>query len=127
LGNEPSKDTATAMSKFFNCHKKYQHKEPLKDLGIPLVIVEEFWEDSDKDYNEFEYGKPLVIMKFGNLAYVCGLQFIEGRIPEAGFKSQSFGINIEMFELHTIYRLRMHDITMMTVMCSLVHVCDEQK
>jgi hypothetical protein len=32
--NEPSKDTATAMSNFFSCHKKYQHKEPLKDLGV---------------------------------------------------------------------------------------------
>jgi hypothetical protein len=23
------------------------------------MIVEEFWEDGDKDYNEFEYEKPL--------------------------------------------------------------------
>jgi hypothetical protein len=58
--DEPSKDTVNAVSKFFSCHKKHQHKEPLKDLGIPSMIVEEFWEDGDKDYNEFEYGKPLV-------------------------------------------------------------------
>jgi hypothetical protein len=32
-----------------------------------------------------------------------------------------------MFKLHTIYGLRMLDITMMTVMCSLVHICDDQK
>jgi hypothetical protein len=24
------------------------------------MIIEEFWEDGDKDYNEFEYGKSLV-------------------------------------------------------------------
>jgi hypothetical protein len=46
------------------------------------------------------------------------LQFIEGRVPEAVFKSQSFDLNIELFELHTIYQLRMLDITMMTVFCS---------
>jgi hypothetical protein len=32
-----------------------------------------------------------------------------------------------MFELHTIYQLRMLDITMMTVMCTLVYTCDEEK
>jgi hypothetical protein len=24
------------------------------------MTIEEFWEDSDIDYNEFDYGKPLV-------------------------------------------------------------------
>jgi hypothetical protein len=57
---EPSKDNSTAMLKFFSSHKKYQHQESLKDLGIPDMTVEEFWEDGDKDYNEFEYGKLLV-------------------------------------------------------------------
>jgi hypothetical protein len=52
--DEPNKDDATAMSKFFSCYKKYQHNEPLKDLGIPGTTVEEFWEDGDKDYIEFE-------------------------------------------------------------------------
>jgi hypothetical protein len=104
----------------------------LKDLGIPSMTVEEFWEDGDKDYNEFEYEKPLVtkqahanllwpmrrLQKWYYLECVCGLQVIEGRVPEAVFKSQSFDLNIELFELHTIYRLRMLDITMMTIFCT---------
>jgi hypothetical protein len=61
------------------------------------------------------------------LACVCDLQFIEGRIPEAVFKSRNFDLNIEIFELHTIYQLRMLDITMMTVMCTLLHTCDKTK
>jgi hypothetical protein len=60
------------------------------------------------------------------LACVCGLQFIEGRIPEAVFKSQSFDLNIKMFELHTTYRLRMFGIIMMTVMCTLLHTCHKE-
>jgi hypothetical protein len=32
-----------------------------------------------------------------------------------------------MFELHTIYQLRMLDITMMTVMCTLLHTYDNEK
>jgi hypothetical protein len=52
------------------------------------------------------------------LACVCGLQFIEGRVLEAVFKSQSLDLNIELFELHTIYRLRMLNITMITVFCT---------
>jgi hypothetical protein len=60
MADEPSKANATAMLKVFSCHKKYQHQELLKDPGIPGMTVEEFWEDGDKDHNEFEYGKPLV-------------------------------------------------------------------
>jgi hypothetical protein len=130
--DEPSKDTVIAVSKFFSCHKKYQHKEPLKDLSIPGMTVEEFWEDGDKYYNEFEYGKSIVIKQvhaklmwplrrlheWYYLACVCGLQFIEGRVPEAVFKSRSFDQNIKLFELYTIYQLRMLDITMMTVFCT---------
>jgi hypothetical protein len=99
--DEPSKDMVTTMLKFFSCHKKYQHQEPLKDLGIPGITVEEFWKDGDKDCNEFEYGKPLVtkqvhakfmwpmrmLHEWCYLACVCGLQFIEGRIDEEVFKS----------------------------------------
>jgi hypothetical protein len=95
--DEPSKDTVTVVSNLF---KKYQHKEPLMDLGIPGMTVEAFWEDGDKDYNQFEYGKPLVtkqahaklmwplrrIRKWYYLACVCGLQFIKGRVPEVVFK-----------------------------------------
>jgi hypothetical protein len=40
--DEPSKDNATVVLNFFNCHKKYHHQEPLKDLGIPGMTVEEF-------------------------------------------------------------------------------------
>jgi hypothetical protein len=130
--DEPNKDLTTAMLNFFSSHKKYQHKEPFKDLGIPGMTVEEFWEDGDKDYNEFEYEKSIVtkqahakllwpmrrLHEWYYLVSVCGLQFIEGRVPEAVFKSQSFDLNIELFELHTIYQLRMLDITMMTVFCS---------
>jgi hypothetical protein len=101
----------------------------LKDLGIPGMTVEEFWEDGDKYYNEFEYEKSLVIKQahakllwplrrlheWYYLTCVCGLQFIEGHILEAVFKSQSFDLNIELFKLHTIYQLRMLDITIMTV------------
>jgi hypothetical protein len=61
------------------------------------------------------------------LACLCGLQFIEGRIHEEVFKSQSFDLNIKMFKLHTIYRLRMLNITMMTVTCTLVHMADDEK
>jgi hypothetical protein len=61
------------------------------------------------------------------LACVCGLHFIECRIHEEVLKSRSFDLNIEMFELHTIYRLGMLEITMMTVMCTLVHVADNEK
>jgi 3,4-dihydroxy-2-butanone 4-phosphate synthase len=32
-----------------------------------------------------------------------------------------------MFELHTIYRLKMLNITMMTIMCTLLHTCDKEK
>jgi hypothetical protein len=129
--DEPSKDSATAVKKFFSCYKKYQHKEPLKDLGILGMAVDEFWQDGDKDYTLFEYGKPLLIKQAHTklswtmrrlhewyyLACVCGLQFIECRIPEAVFKSQSFDLNVELFELHTIYQLKMLNITMMTVFC----------
>jgi hypothetical protein len=104
----------------------------LKDLGVPGMTVEEFWKDGDKDYTLFEYGKPLVtkqphtklpwtmrrLHEWYYVACVCGLQFIEGHIPEAVFKSQSFDLNVELFELHTIYQLKMLDITMMTVFCT---------
>jgi hypothetical protein len=138
--DEPSKDNVTAMLNFFSYHKKFQHQEPLKDLGILGMTVEEFLKDGDKDHNEFKYGKPLVTKQvhaklmwplrrheWYYIACVCGLQFIEGHIPEAVFKSRSFDLNNKMFELHTIYQLRMLNITMMTVMCTLLHTCDKEK
>jgi hypothetical protein len=130
--DEPSKDYAITVSKFFSCHSKYRHKKPLKDLGIFGMIIEEFWEDGDKDYNEFEYGKPLVtkqahakllwpmrrLHECYYLACVCGMQFIECRVPEAVFKSQRFDLNIELFKLQTIYRHRTFVITMVTIFCT---------
>jgi hypothetical protein len=85
--DEPSKDYATIVKKVFSCFEKYQHKESLKDLGVPGMIVEEFWEDGDKDYNKFENGKTLVtkqahtkfpwplrmLNEWYYLACVCGL------------------------------------------------------
>jgi hypothetical protein len=52
------------------------------------------------------------------LACVYDLHFIEGHVPEAVFKSQSFDLNVELFELRIIYQLRMLDITMMTIFCT---------
>jgi hypothetical protein len=103
----------------------------LKDIGIPGTTIEEFWEDGDKDYNEFEYDKQLVtkqvnaklmwplrrLHEWYYLTCVCVLQFIKGLVPGAVFKSQSFDLNIELLELHNIYQLRMLDITMMTIFC----------
>jgi hypothetical protein len=96
------------------------------------MTLEEFWEDDDKGYNKFEYGEQLVMKqvhaklmwplrrlhKWYYLVCVCGMEFIEGRITEAVFKSQTFDLNVKPFKLHTIYRLRMLDITMMTIFCT---------
>jgi hypothetical protein len=48
--DESSKDSVTTMNIFFSFCQKYQHKEPLNDLGVLGTTVEEFWEDGDKDY-----------------------------------------------------------------------------
>jgi hypothetical protein len=99
--DEPRKNKAIVATKFFSCHKKYQYQEPLKDLAISGMTVEESWEDGDKDYNEFEYGKSLItkqahaklmwplrrLHEWYYLPCVCGLQFINGHIPEMVFKS----------------------------------------
>jgi hypothetical protein len=58
-----------------------------------------------------------ILHEWYHLACVCGLEFIEGCIPEVVFKSQTFDLNVKLFELHTIYRLRILNITMMTVFC----------
>jgi hypothetical protein len=51
------------------------------------------------------------------LACVYGLNFIEAHIHGDIFKTLDFELNAELYELHTIYHLRMLDITMMTVFC----------
>jgi hypothetical protein len=67
----------------------------LEDLAGPGMTVKEFWQQVDKDYTEFEYGKLLVprqvhvkfsfiMMKFHEwyfLACVYGLNFTEAKIP----------------------------------------------
>jgi hypothetical protein len=58
--DEPSKDSASVVKNFFSCYKKYQYKEPLKDICVLGMTVEKFWEYDNKDYTLFEYGKLLV-------------------------------------------------------------------
>jgi hypothetical protein len=80
---------------------------------------------------EFEYGKPLVpkqvhvklpwIMekfhKWYYLACVYELNFIEPKILGDIFKTSDFNLHVKIAELHTFYRPRMLDITMMIVWC----------
>jgi hypothetical protein len=129
--DEPSIDIPIVVGTFFGNLKKYQHKEPLEDKATPGMIVEEFCQHSDKDYMKFEYGKPLVpkqvhvkllwtLKKFYEwycLACVYGLSFIEATITGDIFKTSDFDVHVKHVELHTIYRLRMLDITMMTIWC----------
>jgi hypothetical protein len=58
--DKPSKDTKTVVEKFYDSLKNYKTKKLLEDLVVQGVTVEEFWQDGNKDYREFEYGKPLV-------------------------------------------------------------------
>jgi hypothetical protein len=101
----------------------------LEDLALVGMIVEEFWQHGDKDIWEFEYGKPLVpkyvhlklswmmqkLHQWYYLACVYMLNFIEAKIHGDIFNTIGFDLNVELAELHTIYRLQMLDITMMTV------------
>jgi hypothetical protein len=111
--------------------QKFKHKEPLVDLSTPGLTVQEFWQHDDRDYKLFEYGKTLVpkqvhaklswpMKKFHEWYYfacVYGLNFIEACILGDIFKTSDFEVNVKLYELHTIYHLRMLDITMMTVFC----------
>jgi hypothetical protein len=51
------------------------------------------------------------------LACVYGLNFIKAHILGDIFKSSDFKLNVELYELHSIYHLRMLEITMMTILC----------
>jgi hypothetical protein len=98
-------------------------------LAIEGMAVDEFRQHDDKDYREFEYGKPLVpkyvhlkfswiMRKFHKwyfLACVYGLNFVEAKILGDIFNTLDFDQNVELVKLHTIFRLQMLDITMMTV------------
>jgi hypothetical protein len=48
------------VEKFYDGLKNYKTKKPLKDLAVEGMTVKEFLKYGDKDYREFEYGKPLV-------------------------------------------------------------------
>jgi hypothetical protein len=107
---------------------------PLEDLAVPGMTVKEFWQHRDKNYMKFEYGKPCVpkhvhvnlsfiIKKFLEwyyLACVFWLNFIEPNIPGDIFKTSNFDLHVELAELHTIFCLKMLDITMMTIWCMQV-------
>jgi hypothetical protein len=132
--DEPSKDPKTVVENFYDGLKNYKTKKPLEDLAVEGITVKEFWEHGDKDYKEFEYGKPLVpkhvhlklpciMQKFHEwyyLACVCGLNFVEDKIRGDTFNTLDFDLNAELAKLHTIYRLQMLDITMMIVWCMQV-------
>jgi hypothetical protein len=80
---------------------------------------------------EFEYEKPLApkhvhrklpwimqkLHKWYYLTCVDRLNFIEAKISGDIFNTSSFELNVELAELHTIYRLQMLDITIMMVWC----------
>ncbi len=90
------------------------------------MTVKEFWQHDDKNIREFEYRKPLVpkddnrkllwimqkLHEWYYLACVYGLNFIEAKISGDIFNTSIFDLNVKLFELHTIYRLKMLDIDM---------------
>jgi hypothetical protein len=49
------------------------------------------------------------------LACVYGLNFIEAKIPGDIFNTSDFDLHVEFVELHTIFCLKMLNITMMIV------------
>jgi hypothetical protein len=126
--DEPNTNLKTTVWNFFSGLKNYKHNKPLDDLVVP-GSVKEFWQHDDKDYIKFEYGKllvpkhvhvklPLVMMKFHMwyyLACIYGLNFIETKIPGDSFNTSDFDLHVELVKLHTIFHLKMLDITMMTV------------
>jgi hypothetical protein len=128
--DKPSKDPKTIVEKFYVGLKNYKTKKPLEDLALEDMTVEEFWQHGDKDYLEFEYGKPLIskhvhlklpwimqkIHEWYYLACVYGLNFVEAKIPRDIF-DLDFDLNVKLIELHTVYRLQMLEITMMTIYC----------
>jgi hypothetical protein len=129
--HEPSKDNTEVVGQILGGLQKFKHKEPLVDLSTPGMTVQEFWQHNDRDYKLFEYEKSLVpkqvhakllwsMKKFHEWYYfacVYELNFIEAHIPGDIFKTSDIELNVKLYELHTIYHLRMLDITMMIVFC----------
>jgi hypothetical protein len=58
--DEPNTNPKTTVVKFLGGLKNYKHKKLLEDLAILGMTVKEFWHHGNKDYMDFEYGKPLV-------------------------------------------------------------------
>jgi hypothetical protein len=58
--DEPSINNKTVVANFFGGLKNYKHNKPLEDLVVLGMTVKEFSQHDNKDYMEFEYGKPLV-------------------------------------------------------------------
>jgi hypothetical protein len=127
--DKPNKDPKAIVDKFYYCLKNYKIKKLLEDLVVEGMTVEEFWQHDDKDYREFEYEKSLV-PKYVHLKFLCiiqkfhewyfltcvyGLNFVKANIPGDIFNTLDFDLNVELAKLHTIFRLQIPDITMMTV------------
>jgi hypothetical protein len=84
------------------------------------MTLEEFWQDGDKDYRKFEYGKLLILkhvhlklswimQKFHEWYYlicVYGLNFVEAKLPGDIFNTLDFDLNVKLAELHTVYCLQ---------------------
>jgi hypothetical protein len=129
--DEPNTDLKTTVGKFFGGLKNYKHNKSLEDLVVPGMIVKEFSQYGDKDYTEFEYKKlfvpkhvhvklPFIMVKFHEWYYlscVYGLNFIEAKIHVDIFNTSDFDLHVELAELHTIFYLKMLDITMMIGWC----------
>jgi hypothetical protein len=49
------------------------------------------------------------------LTCIYELNFVEAKIPRDIFNTLGYDLNVELAELHTIYRLKMFDITMIIV------------
>jgi hypothetical protein len=61
---------------------------------------------------------PFIMMKFHEwyyLACVYGLNFIDAKFPRDIYKTSDFNLYVGLAELHTIYHLKIPDVTMMTV------------
>jgi hypothetical protein len=116
---------------FYDSLKNYKTKKPLEDLAPEGMTIEEFWQQGNKDYREFQYRKPLVpkhvhlkflwimqkIHEWYYLACIYGLNFVEAKIPRDIFNTLDLDLNVKLAELHTIYRIKMLNITMMIVWC----------
>jgi hypothetical protein len=103
----------------------------LVDLSTLVITLEELWEDNDNDYAEFEYGMSLVpkqvhvkllwsmnkLHKWYYFTSVYELNFVEAHFHGDIFMTSDFDLHVKLYELHTIYSLRMVDITTMTVWC----------